>query len=304
MNLIDYATNWSRLLDWLGIDRGDILALSGGGARGLAHIGVLQEIDTLGLKPDMITGTSMGAIIGALYCLEGNSDKIKDTLLAITESKEFKRLGLDELVKSSKGGSRSFDEWSSHLRRVMMLTKMMHLPAVMEQNLLTDTVEKIFGDATFEDLKIPFIAMATDLISGENIPFSSGPLAPAISASASIPGVFPPVQINGKLLVDGCVTMNVPIPEAESQNHKVIAVDVLRPLHHVGPYNHGIDILTRSDWITQEHLNRFYLERADLVIQPQVRHVHWADFGKLEDLVDAGKIAVSKKTKELKSIMK
>jgi len=295
--------NWNRLLDWLGRDRGTILALSGGGARGLAHIGVLEELERNSLKPDMVTGTSMGAIIGALYCLHGNSNHLEKTIRSITESDEFQKLELDDLAKSPKGGSRSFDEWGDHIRRILMLTKMIHHSSIMGNDLLKGTLERLFEDATFEDMKIPFIAMATDLISGEDVHFSNGPLVPAITASASIPGVFPPIKLNGKLLVDGCVTMNVPIPEEDVHNHKVIAVDVLRALRCDGPYNHGVDILARTDWITQLHLNRFYLDQADFVIQPQVKHVHWADFNNIDGLIQAGQSAVTEKFEKIKNLM-
>lgn len=271
-----------------------VLALSGGGARGLAHIGVLQEIDRLGLKPDLITGTSIGAIVGAIYCLHGNSDHLRETALSAIQSDVFKRFGLDDLVEEEKEDHDSFSDLGARVRRIFTLSRMMRRPSVIEAGIMEGVMEQLFGDASFADLKLPFAAVATDLISGEDITLAEGALAPAVQASASIPGVFAPVARDGMLLVDGYVTKNVPIPETNetSGNSSIVVVDVMRGLHSDGPFRFGMDILARTDWIAQIHLNRFYLEMADLVIVPNVKQIHWADFRNIDNLIEEGRRSI------------
>ncbi|HEB84470.1 MAG TPA: patatin-like phospholipase family protein [Bacteroidetes bacterium] len=291
---------WRRLLDRFGAEQGLVLALSGGGARGLAHIGVLQVLEKHGVRPDLITGTSMGAIVGGLYALHDDAGRVRDKAMEVVESESFKRFGLDDLLEKQKGGSRASEEFGQHVRRLFLLTRMMRKPAIIEGQLLLDTLRDVFGDASFSDLTIPFIAIASDLISGEDIELATGPLAPAIAASASIPGVFEPVRMESWYLVDGGVTKNVPIPDGQSTTRsKVIAVDVLPGLTDSGPFLHGVDVLSRADQITMLHLNRFYLSYADVVIKPEVRKVHWADFHRMDELIEAGVKATEEVLEEI-----
>jgi len=235
--------NWKQFKERFFTDPTRVLALSGGGARGMAHIGVLTHLDQLSLQPELVTGTSMGALVGGLYCLHGSSD------------------GLEAKVH---------DLFEGEL-------------------------------ATFADLRIPFVAVATDLYSGEDVALTEGKLATAVQASAAIPGVFPPVAQDGMLLVDGYITKNVPVPEpGEPPNRAdVMVVDVQRGLQSNGPWDSGIEILARADWIMQAQLNRFYLELADLVLVPDVRDVHWADFRRIDQLIEAGRVCAVEKEEEI-----
>ncbi len=293
--------NWSWLKKLFGHEEQVVLALSGGGARGLAHIGVLKELDRVGLKPGLVTGTSIGAVVGALYCLHGGAEKLEQVAHDLVHSELFAKFDLDEMLEDEDEHHDSFEEFGTRVRKIYTLSKMIRRESVVERGLMEDVMKELYGDATFDQLEIPFAAVATDLISGEDITLRTGFLATAVQASASIPGVFPPVRFDGYALVDGGITRNVPIPEpGESLNSKVIVVDVMRGLYDEGPFKYGLDILARTDWITQIHLNRFFLDRADLVIVPDVRNVHWADFKRLNELVLAGREALLDKLDEVK----
>jgi NTE family protein len=165
--------------------------------------------------------------------------------------------------------------------------------SIVDGGFMKEIMSRVFGNATFADLKIPFAAVATDLYSGEDVALTEGSLADAVQASASIPGVFPPVWWQGMLLVDGYITKNVPVPEPGEPPNKadVLAVDVQRGLQSNGPWENGIEVVARAEWIMQIQLNQYYLEQADLVIVPDVRHVHWADFGRIDQLIEAGRAA-------------
>lgn len=298
---------WERLREWLNQDHALVLALSGGGARGLSHIGVLQALEREGIKPDLVTGTSMGALVGAMYCLHGTSKDLERITGVVIESEEFQRFGLDEIVASqaNDGGPKSLEEWGSQVRRFWAFSKMVRKQAIVESELLEDVLRNMLGNATFNDLKIPFVAIATDLISGQDVHLVKGSLAKAVQASSALPGVFPPVKMGRMLLVDGGVTKNVPIPDKDEipVPHKVIVVDVMRSLADKGPYSSGVDILSRTDWITMIHLNQFYLKMADLVLVPQVRSIHWADFSGYRKIVQAGREVTLENMKRVRRVL-
>jgi len=293
--------NWKQFKERFFVDPTRVLALSGGGARGMAHIGVLQHLDHISLAPELVTGTSMGALVGAWYCLHGSSDGLGEMVHGLFESELFKKLDLDELIEDEDRSRDSFEEFSRRTRVLYTLSKMVRRMSVVEPGFMEEVMDSVYGDATFEDLKIPFVAVATDLYSGEDVALNQGRIATAVQASASIPGVFPPVALEGMLLVDGYVTKNVPVPEpGEPPNGAdVIVVDVQRNLESVGPWENGVDVVARAEWIMQIQLNRYYLERADLVLVPDVQNVQWADFSRIDELIEAGHRAALEKEAEI-----
>lgn len=293
--------NWKQFKAKFLVDPTRVLALSGGGARGMAHIGVLQHLDHISLNPDLVTGTSMGALVGAWYCLHGSSDGLADMVHDLFDSDLFKKLDLDDLIEDEEGTEDSFEVFSRRTRTLYTLSKMVRRMSVVDPGFMEDVMDRVYGDATFEDLKIPFVAVATDLYSGEDVALNQGRIATAVQASASIPGVFPPVSLDGMLLVDGYVTKNVPVPEpGEPPNRAdVIVVDVQRSLESSGPWENGIEVVARAEWIMQIQLNRYYLDRADLVLVPDVQHVQWADFSRMDELIEAGHRSALEKEEEI-----
>ena len=267
----------------------------------MAHIGVLQHLDGLSLKPELVTGTSMGAVVGAWYCLHGSSDGLAAMVQELFEGELFEKLDLDELMQDDEGTQDSFEEFSRRTKALFTLSKMVRRMSVVEPGFMEEVMSRLYGNATFYDLRIPFVAVATDLYSGEDVALTQGSLATAVQASSSIPGVFPPVALDGMLMVDGYITKNVPVPEpGEPPNRAdVIVVDVQRSLESNGPWRNGIEVVARAEWIMQIQLNRYYLDRADLVLVPDVRDVHWADFGRIDQLIEAGRTAAIQKEEEI-----
>ncbi len=293
--------NWKQFKERFFAEPTRVLALSGGGARGMAHIGVLHHLDELSLKPELVTGTSMGAVVGAWYCLHGSSEGLTAMVHELFDSELFEKLDLDELMEDKERTHDSFEQFSRKTKVLFTLSKMVRRISLVETGFMEEVMDRLFGDATFDDLKIPFVAVATDLYSGEDVALTRGRLATAVQASAAVPGAFPPVPWEGMLLVDGYITKNVPVPEpGEPPNRAdVIVVDVQRDLHSVGPWENGIEVVARAEWIMQIQLNRYYLEWADLVLVPEVREVHWADFSRIDQLVEAGRISAVEKEEEI-----
>ena len=270
----------------------------------MAHIGVLEYLDEQGLKPERVTGTSMGAVVGAWYCLHGSSNGLPDMVHQLFESDLFKKLDLDDLMEDEDGEIDSFEELTRRTKVLFTLSRMVRRLSLVDPEFMPAIMDNLFGSATFADLEIPFAAVATDLYSGEDVALTAGPLATAVQASAAIPGVFPPVAANGMLLVDGYITKNVPVPEPgePSLRADVLAVDVQRGLTSHGPWENGIEVLARAEWIMQIQLNRFFLEQADLVLVPNVKHVHWADFRRIDELILAGRRAAEAKEEEIRKL--
>jgi NTE family protein len=187
------------------------LALGGGVARGLAHIGVLSVLESAGVPIDCIAGTSMGAIIGASYCAG----------LGVADLKAIAaRTGWWQV-------SRPF--FSSN--------------GLITFNRMERWVEENIGEFNVRDLAIPFAAVASDLISGERVILSRGRLCTAIRASCSIPGFAPPVEIDGRMLVDGGITDNIPADVARILGADyVIGVDIFMPTlrRYLGPFGQGL----------------------------------------------------------------
>jgi len=169
------------------------LAFGGGGARGFAHIGVLEVLEKEGIKPDMIAGTSMGAIMAGMYAVGYPLDKIKEIIL------NFKNLEI------------------APTRYLNLLHE-----SFLKDDFVDEALTQVFRDKTFEDCKIPFTTIAVDLESGKEVVFNTGPLKDAIKASASIPIIFPPAFYQDRYLIDGGVLNNLPLNCLREQNPDVL----------------------------------------------------------------------------------
>lgn len=173
------------------------LVLSGGGARGIAHIGVIEELEKQGYEINSISGTSMGALVGGVYAL-GKMEELKDWLFSLDRIKVFQ---LIDFTFSSQG--------------------------LVKGDKVFNTMKKFIADDNIENLKINFAAVATDIINREEVVFTKGSVFDAIRASVAIPTVITPVKTENGLLIDGGVINNIPIKHVKrSKNDLLIVVDV------------------------------------------------------------------------------
>jgi NTE family protein len=223
------------------------------------------------------------------------------------ESETFQRLGLDQLVPEEEDRKGIFKKIGINFRKLYQYRRVHTNPSYLPGDVLETMLDDLFGELTFERLKLRFIAVATDIYTGEDVYFREGSVKQAVLASASIPGVFPPVRLGDRLLVDGGVSHNIPTPDDEQARNaphppNVVAVDVQGSPASFGEFERGSDVLARTDQITSQRLNEFYLERADLVLKPDVGDHHWADFGNLEGLLEAGRAEVAAHEAELERL--
>lgn len=271
------------------------LVLSGGAARGLAHIGVLKALEEQGIRIDAIAGTSMGAVVGGLYASGYKIDELEKLALSIDwqaalsdapprEDVPFRRKQDDRdfLVKQKL----SFRDDGS-LGLPLGVIQGQNLALLLE-SLLAHTSDT----RDFDKLPIPFRAVITDIANGEKVVFRKGHLPQVIRASMSIPAVFAPVELDGRLLVDGGMTDNIPLDVAREMGVDIaIVVDIGTPLRNrkqlttvVDVLNQSITLMTRRN--SEEQLAT--LHANDVLIQPALAAFGVTDFGKAQEMIDAG----------------
>ncbi|CAK9890652.1 MULTISPECIES: patatin-like phospholipase family protein [Pseudomonas] len=271
------------------------LVLSGGAARGLAHIGVLKALEEQGIKVDAIAGTSMGAVIGGLYASGYKIDELEKLALNI----DWQQALSDAPPRKDVPFRRKQDDRDFLVKQKLSFrddgSLGLPLGVIQGQNLallLESMLAHTSDTRDFDKLPIPFRAVATDIASGEKVVFRRGHLPQVIRASMSIPAVFAPVELDGRLLVDGGMVDNIPLDVAREMGVDVaIVVDIGTPLRNrkqlatvVDVLNQSITLMTRRN--SEEQLAA--LHRDDILIQPPLSSFGVTDFGRAQEMIDAG----------------
>ena len=256
------------------------LALGSGGARGLAHAGVLDALVDAGIRPGLVVGTSMGSIIGGLFAQNPNPADVWRRLDAYVNNEEFASYWAPFVPRNEAEARDPQNRLAGvydFMQRKLIAVKTVTRPWIQEEHRLRGPLQELFGDVDFADLEIPFAAVALDLVSGNSVVFSDGPLVDGIYASSAIPAVFPPVERDGMVICDGGGPFRVPVEACRDLGADfVIAVDI--PAFEETRFATGLDMVLRSNTIARQRLNRFVCAMADFVIRPDVTQFHWADF--------------------------
>jgi NTE family protein len=260
------------------------LALSGGAARGLAHVGVLDVLQEEGIPIDMIAGTSAGAVMGAVYASGQDTHKMIEHAL--------------------EAGLKRFTP---------LIDPSLPRTGFLKGNKITDLLSGYLGgNIRFTDLKIPFACVATDIDTGEEVVINNGLVLDALRATISIPGIFTVVKREGRYLVDGGLTTPVPVNIVKRMGADfIIAVNVnadvsqrmgkssrKRLKAHKEP--NLLQVLMQSFYITTYSLARRSLAEADIVIEPDMPHIGTGDFNKAEEMIARGRQAALEAIPEIK----
>lgn len=289
--------------DSLLADKKVALVLSGGSAHGLAHIGVIRYLEEIGLKPDYITGTSMGAVVGGLYALGYNADQIER--IAADQDWDLimsNKIPLDEIAPVEK---------SNHERIPLSLywkNDKFKLPAgIIRGQRLDIKLSRLFagahGISDFDELPIPFRCVAIDLEDGSIDVFNSGFIGDAIRASMAIPSVFPPKELNGRIYVDGGLIRNFPVSEAHDLGADiVIGVYVGGVKMNRDNLNSIFDILEQSAFMGGMLDSDLQSKNLDILISPRVKKMGKFDFDNYKTFVDRGYQAAMSQEAELKAL--
>jgi len=256
------------------------LALGSGGARGLAHAGVLEALHEADLQVDCIAGTSMGSIVGGLYAQQPDPAVVWQRLGAYVSDEQFASYWAPFVPRDENEARDPQSRLAGvfdFMQRKMIAVKTVTRPYMQEESRLRNPLQALFGTADFADLPIPFAAVALDLVSGDRVVYDAGNLVDGIYASSAIPAVFPPVRRNGRIICDGGGPYRVPVEACRDLGADyVIAVDI--PAYEETSFHTGLDMILRSNTIARQRLNEFVCATADFVIRPEVTEFHWADF--------------------------
>jgi len=234
------------------------IALGGGFARGIAHLGVLRVLEQEKIPVDFLGGTSAGAMLAIAYA----SGHAIHEIVAQAQATRFK----------------DFGSWKLSWMGLASNQRLEHYP------------RKYLGVSTFEDLRIPLVIAATDLGTGEPVYFSSGPLGPALRASCAYPGMFVPVEIEGRMLVDGFLAAPVPVDAVRNMGADVVMAIFLEAANNRKPES-IVDVIGLSFAILQRHADLEWRRAADIIVDPNVKDFLWDDFDKTSELIAAGETA-------------
>lgn len=280
------------------------LALGGGGARGLAHIGVLKALERGRISIDLIVGTSIGALVGGAYASGTSPDELQKKVEAYLSSPEFRSSAIKAFgTAHAKGEIGVAQKIQARLRNYFYLIQAMFKPGVLSNEDFQKTIDYFIPDMEIEETRIRFRAVATDLVSGQEITFSRGSLRQAIMASCAVPGAIAPLKEGERLLSDGGITCLVPSSVARQEGADiVISVSVDRC---IGPeeLRNVVDIYYRVSEIMGERLKRYELAQADVVILPEVGDLHWSNFSQAMSLIDEGERAAMEKLEEIHRLL-
>jgi NTE family protein len=282
------------------------LVLSGGGARGAAHIGVLKVLEEMRVPIDYIVGTSMGSIVGGLYASGMSPAEIEETIVTIDWENAFN----DNILREDRPFRRKRDDDLYLIKHKAGIGDdgKIKLPVGVLQG---QTIDIIFKELTlpvsnikdFDQLSIPFRAVATDITTGEVVVLSSGDLGQSMRASMSIPSIFAPMEMDGRLLVDGGVSNNLPVDVARDMGAEIIiAVDISTPLKKREELTSALSItgqltgiLTRRN--TEAQIAT--LSNKDIFIVPDLSDISTADFSESGKVIPRGKVAAEKHREQL-----
>ena len=232
------------------------LALGGGAVLGAAHIGVIKALEEFGVEIKAISGTSAGAIVASLYAFGKSVKEIEKIVL------EFEWKNLSSLTLSKYG--------------------------VLSNEKIGEMIKLNIGDKTFKEAKIPLAMIATDITNGDKVVLDKGSVADAVMASTCIPGIFVPIELDGRFLVDGGVVENIPLSCLKKEDVDILmGVDLVPEKFYKKPEN-VIDVLYNSFTFLIKINKKFQIKDADIIIKPDLCKFNPVEMSQIKDLIEAG----------------
>ncbi|MHC5055268.1 MAG: patatin-like phospholipase family protein [Planctomycetota bacterium] len=279
------------------------LVLGGGGARGVAHIGVFKALEEEQVPIDMIVGASIGAFGAALYGLKQDWTYLRGKTVEFLNSKGFKKYGKG-LTEDVSGRKRRANPIKSFLMKGGALVLLAAKKSLVSHKKLRDAVDGLIPDKRFADSQVPLAIVALDLKSCEEVVIRHGPLREACALSANLAGFFPPQPHDGKLIVDPSPVSSVPVDAARSLGAAaVIAVDIRSKLEPVDGMASGVDAVFRVAAMASDRANETQIARADAVITPGVAGTYWSDFKDVDAHVEEGERAAREAMPEIRRVL-
>lgn len=277
-----------------GSSTGVTLVLGGGGARGLAHLGVLRVLEQEGIPVRAVVGNSAGAIMAAAWLQHGSAERATRHILSFQHSPTFQRLGLSfRPQRRGDGRARSFmtrmlTGWRSHIAMHLLFRR----ASLFHRRRLEILVGAAVRPGRLEELRLPLHVVLLDIANGEEVVLDRGDLRTILTASASVAGFFPPVEVDGRPLIDSGLADNLPVVAARERcGGPIVAVNLSCNLDVRHDRLTGIGALLRAEELASRLNNRQRAELADVRIEPRVGNRYWLDFSEPESIVAAGEAA-------------
>ncbi|HXZ37553.1 MAG TPA: patatin-like phospholipase family protein, partial [Thermodesulfobacteriota bacterium] len=277
----------------------------GGGARGLAHLGVLCALEQEKISFDLLAGTSMGALVGGMYALTPRCDFVVERFRHYLESKEFQKTNPDFLREPDQETKPTFKgifhRFATFIKKGVFYSQSLTRKAPISEEDFNQNISFLLDPVDMEKTQVPLAVVALDLKTGEEVVLREGSLQKAVCASCAIPGILPPVMLGERYLVDGGWINRVPIgPVRKMGADFAIAVDVAEGVNESLDFETGLDIVLRTNEITQHSLSQLQMKEADIIIRPDLAGIRWSDFHRLEDCLRAGEGATKEKADEIR----
>ena len=278
------------------------VALGGGGARGAAHIGVLQEIKEAGIKVDIVSGVSAGSVIAAMYAFSEDPFWIEDKFRKLWSKSDF--ISKNKMASNSDKSISFAESFKKKILDHYTAIHNLHKNSLVDTLELEEAIKTLLPITNFSELKIPLKVVATNLNNGEDVVYERGDLIGPLVQSCSIPGIFSPIIERNKVISDGGVGMPIPITVIKDICNFTIVIDI-------GQYElNGLDssnaksITKRANIITSNRLKSLLSLQADFVIKPDTLGKEWSDFNACEDLLIQGRKSAENIMNELLKSLK
>lgn len=277
------------------------IALGGGGARGAAHIGVLQGLQKSNLKIDVISGVSAGSVIGAMYAIDGDANWVEIQYRNVL-NKYILSSNLIKYTNVDLGSDSSISKIKHFIYKHFLQIIRLYRNSIISKKLLKKIISELLPVKTFEELKIPLKVCVTDLNSAENIIYETGNLVMALVKSCSIPGVIEPTIEGERVLVDGGIIAPIPISILKNKCNFIIAVNISQNRYSLLTKKSKMyDLKGRADLIISNQLKFIETKGADFIFSPDTMGTHWSSFQKFDDLVKSGKNEAIGKIEQLEN---
>ena len=279
------------------------LVLSGGGAKGLAHIGVLKVLEREGIPIDYIGGTSMGGLVGGLYAAGYTPEQLD----VISHDLPWKKLLADEKERRDLSAQEKYD-FDRYLLSLPMTGFIPGLPkGLKEGQLVINVLNKLTWSVNdindFSELPTPFFCIATDIETGDTVLIEHGDLPKSLRATMSIPSIFNPIEINGKTVIDGGIVNNFPVDVMLAKGlDYVIGVDVGAPLYKENEITSVLNILDQISSFHQQDRYHTNVKLTDLYINPDINGLSAMSFDDVTDVVKRGEVAAMLHIDEIRKL--
>ncbi len=282
------------------------IALGGGGSRAFVHLGALKVLAEHDIKVSCVAGSSMGAILGAMYAIKPDAKLVRERAFEYFAKSRF--FGRDPKPAKNDGlhpRTGVFGWIGKYLRSASIANIICLRRGLLRHNQAHTAIDDLIPDQTIESTKLPFACNALNLTQGSLATLTSGPLRPALKAGTAVGVVFAPYRWENDDFVDAAPVASVPVHACRALGADIVlAIDIRTPIPKVMGIQNGFDVISRVEMIESKRINDAEASEADLLLQPDVGTIFWGDFTHLEQILEIGEAAMREKISDLRALLR